>query len=651
MRKFKFLGYIFCALISALAVLFIIPAQTDSAFSKIGYVLFIIDMPTVGSNPSYTIKDSDDGTVVKYTNGNVYDGVCWYKEIGDSFNYSMSPYEKFEAGKRYKLRIYFNYIDGCERENVKVNYYAADCISGDSYTKNVIHANYYAEIVFEPKTMIEECDVTFDIPIAGQKLDYVLDIPDSAPYYQKIVDYNSPTDYNDIRWSISDMYTWHDVNWKSEPAIENSIYHIRVWIHAKDGYLFSNDTVCTFNGGTIGNNGDVTVMEGGKRICYVSNKIKSLKPEDIATKIETVSANIKDPVAGKSPDYEPSFPKSAGYSCDDFDLKWFDITSGSDKAMNPVSGKFEKDHKYRVDINLKAKEGYCFPETEIKAKVNNKTAVLTRTDAYNAVLSQTFELKSDPVTLKLDKSSVNVVCGKTVTLKATTNSKDTVNWKSSNSKIATVDSKGKITAKMAGEVTITASVSGKSAKCTVTVLYKDVINSSDFWYAPTNYLTAKGVVKGYANQTEFRPANDCTRAQMITFLYRLQGEPKTKSTTCKFTDVKSTEYFYKPVIWAVEQGITTVPSDKKFNPQTVCTRAMTVTFLWRMAGKPEPKTTKNPFPDVKKTDYFYKATLWASEMKILAGLPDGTFRPQGKCLRRQMVTFLYKYDKYVNGKG
>ena len=159
------------------------------------------------------------------------------------------------------------------------------------------------------------------------------------------------------------------------------------------------------------------------------------------------------------------------------------------------------------------------------------------------------------------------------------------------------------------------------------------------------------LVKGYANQTEFRPANDCTRAQMITFLYRLQGEPKTKSTTCKFTDVKSTEYFYKPVIWAVEQGITTVPSDKKFNPQTVCTRAMTVTFLWRMAGKPEPKTTKNPFPDVKKTDYFYKATLWASEMKILAGLPDGTFQPQGKCLRRQMVTFLYKYDKYVNGKG
>ena len=255
------------------------------------------------------------------------------------------------------------------------------------------------------------------------------------------------------------------------------------------------------------------------------------------------------------------------------------------------------------------------------------------------------------VSLSLDKKTASVACGKNLTLKAITDSSAVVAWKSSNTKIATVDSKGKITAKMAGQVTITATVSGKSAKCVVTVLYKDVINSSDFWYAPTNYLTAKGIVKGYANQTEFRPSNDCTRAQMVTFLYRLQGEPKTKSNECKFDDVKSGDYFYKPVIWAVEQGITTGVSATKFEPQKVCTRAQTVTFLWRMAGKPEPGKNAKAFSDVNKKDYFYKATLWASGMKILAGYDDGTFKPQGKCLRRQMVTFLYKYDKYVNGKG
>ncbi len=254
--------------------------------------------------------------------------------------------------------------------------------------------------------------------------------------------------------------------------------------------------------------------------------------------------------------------------------------------------------------------------------------------------------------MSIDKKEATVVCGKTLTLKASLkNSTSKINWKSSDSKIATIDSNGKITAKMAGSVTITASADGLSVKCKLTVFYKDVTDKSDFWYAPTNYLTAKGVVRGYANQTEFRPANNCTRAQMVTFLYRLQGEPKTKSNKCKFDDVKSTDYFYKPVIWATEKGITTGVSAKEFAPQKVCTRAQTVTFLWRLAGKPAPGKNAKKFTDVNETDYYYKATLWASDMKILAGYEDGTFRPKNNCLRRQMVTFLYKYDKYVNGKG
>ena len=262
------------------------------------------------------------------------------------------------------------------------------------------------------------------------------------------------------------------------------------------------------------------------------------------------------------------------------------------------------------------------------------------------------KVKIGTVSLKLDKTKASLKCASSLTLKAALKGAEgTVTWKSSDTKTATVDSKGKITAKQAGSVTITASAAGLKASCKITVLYKDVTDTSDFWYAPTNYLTAAGVVKGYDKQTLFKPSNNCTRAQMVTFLYRLQGEPKTKSSKCKFTDVKSTDYFYKPVIWAVEQGITTGYSGGLFKPQNVCTRAQTVTFLWRMAGKPAPKTKKNNFSDVTNKDYFYTATIWASEMKILAGYDDGTFQPQGKCLRRQMVTFLYKYDKYVNGKG
>jgi len=184
----------------------------------------------------------------------------------------------------------------------------------------------------------------------------------------------------------------------------------------------------------------------------------------------------------------------------------------------------------------------------------------------------------------------------------------------------------------------------------VRVLYKDVTRKGDFWYEPTYALSDSGIVKGYAGQTEFRPQNECTRAQMVTFLWRLNGSPAPKAKTTSFADVKKGAYYFKAVIWAVEQGITTGISKDKFAPEGVCTRAQTVAFLWRMAGKPEPKAKTCKFSDVKNGDYFYKATIWASEKKIVAGYSDGTFQPKGKCLRRQMVTFLYKYSKNVTAK-
>ncbi|MBP5654300.1 MAG: S-layer homology domain-containing protein [Clostridiales bacterium] len=178
--------------------------------------------------------------------------------------------------------------------------------------------------------------------------------------------------------------------------------------------------------------------------------------------------------------------------------------------------------------------------------------------------------------------------------------------------------------------------------------FNDVTDTKDFWFIPTYWGAAKDVVKGYNNETEFRPGNECTRGQMVTFMWRLKGCPAPKAKECKFSDVKKSNYFYKAVIWGNENGIVEGYKDGTFGPQKVCQRKHAVTFLWRLAGQPEPSSTKNKFKDVSKSDYFFKATLWASEKGILAGYSDGTFKPDGKCLRRQMVTFLYKYDKFVN---
>ena len=291
--------------------------------------------------------------------------------------------------------------------------------------------------------------------------------------------------------------------------------------------------------------------------------------------------------------------------------------------------------------------------TKAPTKAPTKTPTKAPTTAPTKAPAKIPTRKPAAISLTLNAYTANVICGKTMTLKATlTGSNSKITWQSSDTTVADVDANGRVTGKTAGPVTVTASAAGRTVKCTIQVLYKDVTNSKKFWYQPTNYLTNTGVVRGYDKQTRFIPENQCIRAQMVTFLWRLVGSPEPKTTKCKFKDVKKGDYFYKACIWGNENGIVEGYKDGTLGPRIVCARRHAVTFLWRLAGEPSPKSgTKNKFKDVKKSAYYYKAALWASEMKILSGYKDGTFRPNGDCLRRQMVTFLYKYDKYVNGKG
>ena len=253
-------------------------------------------------------------------------------------------------------------------------------------------------------------------------------------------------------------------------------------------------------------------------------------------------------------------------------------------------------------------------------------------------------------TIDVTAASKTVVCGKTTTCKVDLNNLDSntpVTWLSSDDNIATVDETGKVKAKMAGLVTIIAKTPDNiKGKVIITVLYKDVSNTKDFWYEPTNTMTGKGVVKGYDKQTLFKPANKCTRAQMVTFMWRLMGEPEPDSETCKFKDVKKTDYFYKACIWGNENHIVEGYKNGTFGPQIICTRKHAVTFLWRLGGC---CTTNEEckFSDVKESDYYYDAVRWATAHGILEGYSDGTFRPNGDCLRRQMVTFLDRYYKKV----
>ena len=142
--------------------------------------------------------------------------------------------------------------------------------------------------------------------------------------------------------------------------------------------------------------------------------------------------------------------------------------------------------------------------------------------------------------------------------------------------------------------------------------------------------------------TTFMPDRVCTRAHVVTFLWRANGCPEPKSTTNTFKDVPNGKYYTKAVLWASEQGITTGYSDGTFRPDAECTRAQVVTFLWRANGSPNPTSTTNPFKDVPAGKYYAKAVLWALENGVTTGKTATAFNPDGECTRAHVVTFLYR---------
>ena len=161
------------------------------------------------------------------------------------------------------------------------------------------------------------------------------------------------------------------------------------------------------------------------------------------------------------------------------------------------------------------------------------------------------------------------------------------------------------------------------------------------WFEkPVLWAMENGITSG-TSENSFSPNNQCLRSHVATFLWAAEGKPEPSSYSTPFTDVSSSDWFYKPVLWAVENGITSGVSPDRFGANDVCNRYQVVFFLWKAAGSPEPTSTQNPFTDVQSTDFFYKAVLWAVENGITSGVSATQFGPYNPCTRAQVVTFLY----------
>ena len=252
--------------------------------------------------------------------------------------------------------------------------------------------------------------------------------------------------------------------------------------------------------------------------------------------------------------------------------------------------------------------------------------------------------RDEPTSYELDKTDLTLITGETETLTVTADNgfTATAEWSSSREDVASVDENGVVTANKAGKAVITATVGDFSVGCDVQVLFTDVTDPGLFYYDYIYDMVDKDVVGGF-DDGSFRPLGDCNRAAVATFLWRMAGRPEPK-TMATFKDMTGNSDFDTAISWAQEQGITTGwEEDNTFRPWNKCNRAAIVTFLWRFAGRPKPESVAT-FKDMTGKSDFDKAISWAAENELTTGWDDNTFRPWNTCNRLAIVSFLARYD-------
>ena len=217
-------------------------------------------------------------------------------------------------------------------------------------------------------------------------------------------------------------------------------------------------------------------------------------------------------------------------------------------------------------------------------------------------------------------------------------------WATSDRSVVKI-SNGQLVGVKEGIATLTATALGTSYNIPVQVVaqacpFKDVEKGS-YCYDAVLWAVDEGITKGI-DKTHFAPDDVCTRGQIVTFLWREAGQPAPKLKKCPFKDVEKGSFCYDAVLWAVENGITNGTDKTHFDPDGECTRGQIVTFLWRSENEPAHKLKKCPFKDVEKGSFCYDAVLWAVENEITNGKTATTFAPKDTCTRGEIVTFLYR---------
>ena len=372
------------------------------------------------------------------------------------------------------------------------------------------------------------------------------------------------------------------------------------------------------------------------------------------TAISAVNVTVTAPVKGAAPGTATTSDTTYSVAATDWDPT--------------VSSTFAGGTKYTVKVSLKATDNNRFTNATT-FQINGQTATIVGTlsaaGTDNTVITLAFPATSSGSTGGGGGGGVTTYA---ITVKSAKNGDVTASHKSA-SKGTTVtltvdpdkgyvldtltvldgkDKELKLTEKN-GKYTFTMPAS----KVTVAATFKASaptgknpfidVPAGSYYEDAVVWAVEKGITSGTSAVT-FDPNGNCTRAQAVTFLWRAAGSPAPKTKGMPFTDVPSGSYYYDAVLWAMEQGITKGTSDTAFSPNASCTRAQIVTFLWRANGSPAV-SGNSAFTDVAADAYYAAAVTWAEKNGVTGGIGNGLFGSNNNCTRAQIVTFLYRAMK------
>jgi len=396
-----------------------------------------------------------------------------------------------------------------------------------------------------------------------------------------------------------DEFTKNGIRWglyvNDSGVAENALfasgmgYRATIYLRADEGYTFSKDQNAQYN--------PVVIVNGEPAKYETDGELMTVKYEVNAPEI-TVSyismSGIDFPEVGMKADREPESAEPNYYDCKN--ITWFENGEYMD-----YDNTFEAGKEYKVEMYIDTiRSGWDY------------TAKFAET--LNVSVDG-FAVKDEDVKRIHDTTTVITYTFPVLEEEKTTEPENPVKTENP-------------------QETEKPTETEKSA-------FVDVAKGQ-YYYDAVMWAAEEGITGG-TSATTFSPNAVCTRAQVVTFLHRMVASPEPAAIDNPFTDVKANAYYYKPVMWAYGSEITGGTSATTFSPDSNCTRAQVVTFLWRCAGKPKAENAKNPFVDVKADSYYYDAVLWAVEQGITGGTSATTFSPDNNCTRAQVVTFLYRF--------